>query len=189
MWEFIRENSFVIGALTGGLAAYLLSLIVQYLTREKKILGYSVTSRKIVERGHKDLEIKYRGQAIERLYSHQITARNIGNRALKDLPVCISCDGGELVEFELTSPEGADFQLIHEEGGQTLTINCDLLNRGEQFKVGLTAIDTSSHRVSVIARSENLKCKDITESFYLSPSSLAFDVLATLIRALFDRLW
>jgi hypothetical protein len=120
MWEFIKENSFIIGALTGGLAAYLLSLIVRYFTREKKRLGYSVTSRKIVERGHRDLEIKYRGQAIERLYSHLVTVRNTGNCASKDLPVRISCDGGKLVEFELANPQGADFQSILEDGDQTL---------------------------------------------------------------------
>jgi hypothetical protein len=182
MWEFIQENSFIIGALTGGLAAYLLSLLVKYFTREKKVLGYSTTSRKIVERGHQDLEIKYRGQVIERLYSHQVIVRNVGNRALKDLPVRISCDGGKLVEFELTAPEGAEFPVTREDD-QSLVVDCKLLNRGEHFEVGLTAIDTIASSISVVARAENLKCKEITEGIFSDPTSLAAAIAVEMVKA------
>jgi hypothetical protein len=164
MWEFIQQNSFVVGAFTGGLAAYLLSLVVNYLTREKKMLAYSVASRKIVERGHKDLAITYRNQPIERLYSHQVVVRNAGNRALKELPIRMSCKNGKFVESELTVPDGASFNLVSDDTGQTVIVHCDLLNKGESFSVGLTAVDTSSDKISVTARAENLVCKELSES-------------------------
>ena len=80
MWDFIQQNSFVVGALSGGLAAHLLSLLINFFTREKKKKGYSIASRFIVEKGHKDLVIHYKGQEIERLLSHQVIIRNTGNR-------------------------------------------------------------------------------------------------------------
>ena len=43
MFDFIQANPFVVGALTGSLAAYLLGLLVSYWRREKRWLGYSVT--------------------------------------------------------------------------------------------------------------------------------------------------
>jgi hypothetical protein len=193
MWQFLRENPFLVGALTGGLAAYLLSLLVNHLAREKKRLAYSVTSRKIVERGHRDLEIRYRAEPIERLYSHQIIIRNTGNRALKDLPIRISCNGGRLVEFDWSGPEGADFRVSPQDDHQTLIVNCDLLNRGEHFKVGLTVVsltlDAAGSQISVVARAENLKCKEITESPFLDPSAFAVNVLATLAERTLRKLW
>ena len=164
MWEFVQQNSFLVGALTGGLAAYLLSLVVSYLTREKKILAYSVASRKIVERGHEDLIITYRNQPIQRLYSHQVVVRNAGNRPLKELPVRLSCRGGKFVEGEVTAPEGADFRKVLDDTAQNVIVCCDLLNSGESFSVGLTAVDTSSAQIIVTARAENLACKEISQN-------------------------
>jgi hypothetical protein len=71
--DFLRQNGFIIGALSGSMAAYLLGLLVSHLRREKKWLGFSVTSRMIVEKGHPDLSLTYKGRGIERLHSHAIS--------------------------------------------------------------------------------------------------------------------
>src|SRR5205809_5330701 len=87
--DFLRQNAFIVGALSGSLAAYLLGLLVSYWRREKKWLGFSVTSRMIVEKGHPDLALTYKSRNIERLDSHAISVRNIGNRSLTKQPIRI----------------------------------------------------------------------------------------------------
>lgn len=98
MIDFFRQNSFIIGALTGSLAAYLFRLLISYLRREKRILSYIISSRKIVERCYPKIDIRYDNKPIERLYSHKITIRNDGNRAIKKIPIKIKCDSGKFVE-------------------------------------------------------------------------------------------
>jgi hypothetical protein len=164
MWQFIKDNPFIVGALTGSLASYLLGLLVSYLRREKKILGYSRLSRKIAERGGKDLNIEYKGQQINSLYSHQVIIRNIGNRALKDVDVQIICDGGKFVDLKFDVPKGANYIPRKEDEDKKVIIKCDLINRGESFTVGLTSINSKSEDVSVVARDENLICKEIEET-------------------------
>jgi hypothetical protein len=160
--EFLRQNSFIIGALTGSLATFLLKLLIDYLHREKRWLGYSVNSRKIVEAGHPDLHIRYKDRDIKRLHSHSVIVRNIGNVALKDIPIrIVSEGGGEIVEHEIQPPEGASFGIVLEEQ-VTLRIDCDLLNRDEAVTVGFTALDSSNDEVRVVARAENLTFHRIT---------------------------
>jgi hypothetical protein len=84
MWKFVTENPFVVGALTGSLATYLLQLLVGFFRREKRWLRYSVNSRTIVDRGHSKLEMRFTGggkqREVKRLDSHAVLVRNIGNR-------------------------------------------------------------------------------------------------------------
>lgn len=163
-WEFFQQNQFIVGALTGSLAAFLLGLGIEYYQREKKSLGYSIASRKIVDRGDKNLEIKYKDHLIDNFYSHQVTVRNIGNRALKDIPIRISCDRGIIVESELSTPVGSDYKKENIDNDRTILVNCDLINRGEAFLVGLTTMNTNSESISVAARSENLTLKEISQA-------------------------
>ncbi len=163
MWEFLKANPFVVGALTGSLAAYLLGLVVSHLRREKRWLGYSVSSRNIVQRGHSKLAMKYGGRDIVRLDSHTIHLRNIGNRPLVRLPVCLEClDGGQIVEHESMVPHGATYTASLEAQGR-LVVTVDLLNPGEAFTVGLTVADAERGQVNVVARGELLEVKDIGE--------------------------
>lgn len=97
MWEFIKRNQFIVGALSGSLAAYLLGLVVSYWRRDKRWLGFSLTSRNVVQAGPKKLALTYDGKSIQRLDSHTILFRNIGNRPLGALPVKIQCTGGGTV--------------------------------------------------------------------------------------------
>lgn len=184
MWEFVEKNPFIVGALTGSLATYLLSLIVNYLSREKKVLGYGKVSRKIVEARTPDLEINYRGQPIKVLYSHQVIIRNVGNRPLRDVPVRLGYDGGKLLECELTKPDGADFKLINDNDEQVIVVQCDLLNRKEFFQVGLTVCDSKSDSISVTARAENLICKKTDEAFNVySTQELLVEVISDMVKS------
>jgi hypothetical protein len=161
MWDFVQANPFVVGALTGSLAAYLLGLIISYVRREKRWLGYSISSRNIVQRGHSKLAIQYDGHNIIRLDSHQVDFRNIGNRPLVNLPVRLEIrGGGNLVDHELTAPDGAQFTAVPE-APASLLLTVDLLNPGEVFSVGLTVADAEHSDISVAARAEFLELREI----------------------------
>lgn len=163
VWEFMQQNSFLVGAVTGSLATFILGEIVKYYRREKKTLGYSISSRKIIERGDRDIEIRYKNQEINNIFSNQVTIRNIGNRALKDLPIKIGCDNGKILENELSSPEGANYTISNQDNDKSIIINCDLINKGESFHFGFTSINVESEKISVIARGENLTLKEISQ--------------------------
>lgn len=81
MWEVLKDNPFIVGALSGSLAAYLLGLLVSYLRREKRWFGYSIESRSIVKAGDERVSMKFEGRDIRRLDSHTVLIRNTGNRA------------------------------------------------------------------------------------------------------------
>ncbi len=163
MLEFLQQYPFVIGALSGSLAAYLLGLIVSHLRREKRWLGFAISSRVIVERGHPDLVLTYKGRSIERLHSHAVKVRNIGNRALKTQAVRIATlDGSEIVAHELEQPGNANFS-IEIPDRSTLLVMIDLLNPGEGFKVGVTVIDSSDGEIEASARGEYLVCKQMSD--------------------------
>lgn len=163
MWDFFTQNSFVVGALTGSVAAYILGLVVSHIRREKRWLGYSVSSRNIVQKGSSKLEMKYDGSDIVRLDSHAVQLRNIGNRSLVNLPVWLeSTDAGTIVEQEITPPDGAAFTSSLETD-QRLVVTIDLLNPGEVATVGLTIADASRGEINVIARAEYLEVRAIGE--------------------------
>lgn len=174
MWQFIRDNSFIVGAFSGGVAAFLLKLLADYLQREKKWIGYSISSRRIVEKGNPNLSINYKNLEIKNLTSHSVLFRNIGNRPLKGLPIRISLPfGGQIVEYEIQGPDGAEFACVLE-SPTVLRVDCDLLNKQETFIMGVTAIDTPKGELLISARGENLICKEI------SPQAKLTDLLDVL---------
>jgi len=163
MWDFLKSNPFIVGALSGSVAAYLLGLLVSYLRREKRWLGYSVSSRNIVQQGHSKLSMKYDGRDIVRLDSHTILIRNIGNRPLVQLPVRVECvTGSEIVEQEVHAPQGASCATVPDGTGK-LVMTTDLLNPGEVVNIGLTVANAPASEVKVIARGEFLEVKQIGE--------------------------
>lgn len=202
--QFLKDYSFLIGALTGSVAAFFLNLFVNYIKRERKILGYSVVSRKIIEGGQKDLEIRYKEKPIKRLYSHQVTIRNVGNRALKDLPVKIKFDD-TFIDPELTQPDGAEFTMTTT-NDKEIIVSCDLLERNENFKIGFTSIveaeekepkESSEYirsildtpRITVIARVEDLECRDLDVSVYpIEPKDLIASVAYDIVKSFVGRL-
>ena len=169
IWQFIEKNNFIIGALTGSLAAYLLGLVVNYFKRKKKIITYSIENHIIAESGHKELKIEYKGQLIERLYSHQAIIINDGNRPLKNIQIQITCDGGTFVEEKIIkSPRGVNYVTSRENQDEKIVIKCDLINKSETFTVGLTSINGKSENIYIVTREENLICKEKVPMFSVS---------------------
>lgn len=163
MWEFLKENQFVVGALTGSLAVYLLGLLVSHLRREKRWLGYSVESRNIVKAGDSRISMKFENRDIRRLDSHTVVIRNIGNRPLANIPVrIVASEAAEIVEHDLDTPEGANFTANYPKTSEVV-VGCDLLDPGEAAAVGLTVADSADGEIKVIARMEGLTVRRIGE--------------------------
>jgi len=161
MWEFLKDNPFVIGALSGSVTAYLLGLLVSHLRREKRWLGYSIESRNIVRANDSRLSMTFEGRDVRRLDSHTVLVRNIGNHPLSNLPIrVVASDGAHIVEHDLEPPDGANF-LVYQSTPNELSVTCDLLNPGEAAAVGLTVADSSDDDLRVIARAEGLTVKRI----------------------------
>jgi len=164
MLEFFRQNQFAAGLLGGSVAAYLLGLFVTWLRREKKVLGYSVSSRTIAVTDLPDLSIAYRGTATPYLHSHSIVISNVGNRALRGFPVRIECaPDGYIYGSEISAPAGEAFEKVIEDPDY-ITINCGLLNVGESFTVGFTVLHTPNPEIRISARQENLTVRAISQS-------------------------
>src|SRR5205823_10320186 len=99
MWEFIQKNSFLLAAATGSLATFLITLWVNHLRREKRWIGYSVSSQSVVMRQSGKLTVQFEGQEIQRLDLHAIVIRNTGNRVLSKIPVkLIPPKGGRILK-------------------------------------------------------------------------------------------
>jgi hypothetical protein len=159
MAEFLRDYGVLIAFAGGSLTAYLAQLIVSHFRRVKRWLGYSVTSRNIVEADHSEISVRYREEEIARLDSHGILLRNVGNVALSNIPVRIkSGSNSRILDSELSGPEGAE--VIQTMVSQSeLTVTCDLLNPGEAVSVGLTIADGDDGELRIFARSEGLTVK------------------------------
>lgn len=141
MWDFLRENQFVVGALTGSLAAFLLGLWVTHLRREKRWLGFTSSSHNVVQRGHTKVSMRYEEREIARLDSHTVVLRNIGNRPLVKLPVALQLPtAGTILEFDVSLPAGSATTSALE-GADKVVLILDLLNPGESLTVGLTVAD------------------------------------------------
>ena|SRR2546426_4885144 len=163
MWQFLKDNPFIVGALSGSVAAYLLGLLVSHLRREKRWLGYSIESRNIVRTGHSRLSMKYEDRDIKRLDSHSVLLRNIGNRPLANLPVrIVASDGARIVEHEIEAPDGATFVTSQPKNSE-IAVTCDLLNPGEAAAVGLTVADSSDGEIKLLSRVEGLTVKRIAD--------------------------
>ncbi len=168
MLELLRQNQFIAGLLGGSVAAYLLGLVVAWLRREKKVLGYSATSRTISVTDLPDLKIQYRKTPTPYLHSHSIVISNVGNRPLRGFPLRIECaDDGYIYGSEVSAPAGETFDKVIEDSNY-ITINCGLLNVGESFTVGLTVLHTPNPDIKITARQENLTVRALSQSDVLS---------------------
>lgn len=161
MWQFFKDNQFILGALTGSLASYLLGLLVSYFRREKRWLGYSIESRNVLKADHPLVSIKFNERDIHRLDYHRVFLRNIGNRSLTNVPIrLVAPRGTTILEYEVRGPDGSHLSAI-EEDPATIVVSCDLLNPREVAAVAVTAADSSDSELRVIARAEGLVIKKI----------------------------
>ena len=163
MWQFLKDNQFIVGALSGSLASYLIGLLVSHLRREKRWLGYSIESRNIVKVGDSRISMRFESRDIRRLDSHTVIIRNIGNRPLSNVPVrIVAPDGAEVVDYEFETPDGAKFTENRPTASE-IVVSCDLLNPGEAAAVGLTVADSQDSDIKVLARVEGLTVRRIGE--------------------------
>lgn len=188
MLEFFRNNPFVVGALSGSLAAYLLGLVISHFRREKRWLGYQVASRNVVRSGHTKISVRYEGREVHRIDSHAITLRNIGNRPLTNLPVSLVLEGsGTIIEFEVNVPEGSN-TTASLDGTTKVAVRVDLLNPGESIQVGLTIADGNEARVRVVARAELLELRELSSASdlleFIQALALSVPVLGSINLAL-----
>ncbi len=161
MWQFLRENQFVVGALTGSLAAFLLGLWITYLRRDKRWLGFTSSSRNVVQRGHSKMSVRYEDREIARLDSHTVVLRNIGNKPLVKLPVSLQLpSSGSILEYETSLPEGSA-TATELEAPDKIVVTLDLLNPGESLSVGITVADCAAESIKVIARAELLEVREM----------------------------
>jgi hypothetical protein len=178
MLEFIKENSFLVGALSGSLAAYLLGLVVSHVRREKRWLGYLTDNRNIVRSQHSDLAFTFKNVGINRLDSHSVQLRNIGNRALVQLPVRIAASAGaRILEHSIGIPKGASFDAANPYPNE-IRVTFDLLQPSETAKIELTVADSPDGLINVIARVDGLTVIDMTDK--IASKEFLVDLLSTM---------
>jgi hypothetical protein len=164
MFEIIKDYQ-LFGFFGGSVAAYFINMLVQHLRRPKILLGYSVSWHRAVEEGNQGLVVLYKGREIQRLHYFNILLVNIGNRALRDIPVTIKCTSpAEIVEHEVVAPLGANF-VTNLSQPSTLYVTCDLLNIKERAEISITVLNglnKSKHdAILVAARHEDMQFVEI----------------------------
>ncbi len=160
--ESLLSVPFVAGAFVGGLAVYLVGLIIGKERLTLRALTYSVASTPVIGPEEvPDLVISFRGVPIRSMYSHQIVLRNVGTVALTNLAVQITSQGGRVRRPRIHPPTGATARCepVTENGGFVLT--CDLLNRGESISVNVDTVDPDEGTVTVVARDAELVVKSV----------------------------
>ncbi len=164
MLDFLRENGFILGALTGGLAGAVFKTIFDHLQREKKNLLFIVNSRMVLGRNRLKEEIRYKDEPVESLCSHEVIVHNRGNRGLKEIPIKIMCESGRFVGVPeiIKGPKGAKYQSITEDDNKTAVVKYDLLKKGEEFEISLIAVDSVDSQIMVVARVDEVNEKQIT---------------------------
>ena len=163
MADFFKEHGFVVGALTGSLASYLLGLLVSHFRREKRLLGFAIDSRNIVRASHSDLSMAFKGQSINILDSHTVLLKNVGNRPLTNVPVRIVADQAALILEQTTkSPDGVSITAERQNGAE-FSFVIDLLNQQETVIFGFTVSDSVTGKLKLISRMEGVQLVDLND--------------------------
>jgi hypothetical protein len=78
----------------GGVVVFLLTAFKDYITREKKWLAIQQESKCLVHRDDPELNVTYKGKEVFRIVLHNLKFRNVGNRALSNLPLVLAPPAG-----------------------------------------------------------------------------------------------
>ncbi len=158
--------------LGGGLVVFVLEQMIHYFRKEKRVLGYIVDSRVLAEKSHADLKIEFKGMDVEKVLSHSIRLKNIGNAFLKDFPVFIQGSGGKFYFANISSKPGIECKVV--DSAPCFAFTVSLLNPGDEVQVELTLLDAPDDKLTVDARAEHLHIKEISGAF---SSGAVLDVL------------
>lgn len=154
----------VLTFLGGGLVVFVLEKVFQHFGREKRILGYVVDSRVLAEKSHADLKMSYKGMDVEKVLSHSIKLKNVGNAALNNFPVYIQSSGGKFYFANLgASKPGIECKKIDSASCFAFTVS--LLNPGDEVSVELTILDAPDANLMIDARAEKLRVKNISGAY------------------------
>jgi len=154
----------VITFLGGGLLVFILEQMIKYFRREKRVLGYAVDSRVLAEKSHQDLKITFKGMDVEKVFSHNIILKNIGNSCLKEFAVFIIGTGGKYY-FSNILPSKPSIIWKRIEDPQHLAFTVSLLNPGEEVLIELVILDSLNKIITVDARAELLSVKNISGAY------------------------
>ncbi|WP_309384646.1 hypothetical protein [Cerasicoccus frondis] len=152
----------VITFLGGGIVVFLLEQAIRFFRRERRILGYTVNTRTLVEKSDPDLKLEYKGMEVEKVYSHEVRIKNIGNACLKEVPVFIMPSPGKFFFAKIEAKPGIHCPKLEGEPGCAFEFN--LLNPNDEIKVELVVLDSSDSKLKIDARSEHLKVREIADS-------------------------
>ena len=145
----------------GGLVVFLLGQIIDYVRREKRWLGYDLSSRCIIQRDDPELEIFYKKNPVQRAVLHSIRFKNIGNRPLKETPIILHPPSG-LGGYKAAATSTNLVNCEYFAAPRGLGVKFDLLNPGEEVSVAFTGFDCPDEKLQIAARQEGVVTKDIS---------------------------
>lgn len=147
--------------LGGGLVVFLLGQVIDYLRREKRWLGYDLSSRCIIQRDDPEIEIFYKKNPVHRAVLHSIRFKNFGNRPLKDVPIILHPPSG-LSGYKAVASSDNLVKCEYFADPRGLGVKFDLLNPGEEALVAFTVFDCPDEKLQIAARQEGVVTKDIS---------------------------
>jgi hypothetical protein len=166
-----------LAAIGGGVLVKLL----EWLLRPKKVLGYYIKPYLVISEVPQELSLSLKGKPIKNVYQYEMFFRNMGNQALKDLSVYLSWNSeAQLVKVKSQYPSKAAFQVSFDSMAKELTINTDLMNRGEVFTMVLLLADHTGEKLTAVSRQEDLFCKEVMSLENLS-GYFRFKLVLTLL--------
>jgi hypothetical protein len=150
----------VLTFLGGGLVVFLLEQLIAHFHRRRSVLGYIIDTRTLAERSDPDLKISYKGHDVDRVDSHRVTLKNVGNTALNNVPVFVVPASGRLLFYEIKASPGIHCPVLTEEPPLAFTFN--LLNPGESIDIQVVVLNSPNPSMSIGARANHLRVRDLS---------------------------
>lgn len=180
---WINQNGTLVG-LIGVVLGVVLTEVIKRLGKERKRLSYFSYGKRIIDNTKEldthGLQILYQDQQVKTLDAYTVTLLNSGNKAIKDVDVCLVFKGavGKRIEFtnarqqrfvyehnhlrtQPLSPKDSGVT-FHSETGDTskyLRFTVGLLNKKERLKLDLVVTDGDSKAPVILVHEEDLEVK------------------------------
>jgi len=151
------------GFFGGGVVVFILTTLRDYLKREKKWLAVERDSKCLVQKDDPEIKITYKEKEVSRIILHDLKFRNVGNRALSDLPIILHPPSGMSgYKAMATSSDGVDCEWFSDKRG--LGVKLDLLKPGEEAMVSFSVFDCPDEELKIFAKQEGVEIKDVKDS-------------------------
>jgi hypothetical protein len=147
----------------GGVVVFILTGIKDYMTREKKWLGVQLESKCLVHRDDPELKITYKDKEVSRIVLHNLRFRNLGNRALTDLPLILHPPSGMTgYKAAAGSTDGVSCEYFADARG--LGVKFDLLKPGDEATVAFSVFDCPDEELKIFVKQENVELKTVSDT-------------------------